>query len=61
MLCFCKNISKNFAIEISLFHKLRIISDGVTFFNLDICLDLYKGEHLQYQSYHYMNLETRRK
>lgn len=45
MLCFSFKINKNYAFEISGFHKIRDFKDGISFADLDIDLDLYKGDH----------------
>jgi hypothetical protein len=45
MLIYSKKLTDSFAFEISLFHKLRNFSDGISFFEFTSNLDLYKGEH----------------
>lgn len=42
---FGSKISKNFAWELTLFHKVRSFSDGIDFLDIRIVLDLYKGDH----------------
>ena len=34
-----------YAIDLCLFKKIRNFNDGVTFFDMNINLDLYKGDH----------------
>ena len=38
-------ISKNYAIDISLFTKIRQFADGIDFFELAKSIDWYKGDH----------------
>jgi len=38
-------INKKYAWEFDIFRKIRHFKDGITFFNLDICFDLYKEDH----------------
>jgi len=38
-------ISKNYAFDYMLFHKVRNFKDGVTFFDFECNLDLFKGHH----------------
>jgi hypothetical protein len=38
-------IRKNSAIEWAFFNKIRQLSDGITFFEFKINLDLFKGDH----------------
>jgi hypothetical protein len=42
---FDARISKNYALELYFLNFVRKFSDGVTFFELKINLDLYKGDH----------------
>ena len=37
--------SKNFALEIVMFHFLRSLKDGLTIFNAKFEADWYKGDH----------------
>ena len=45
MLVYSRKISKNYAFEISAFHMIRSFKDGISFFQFDVCLDLYSGDH----------------
>jgi len=38
-------LSKNYAIDWNFFWPIRQFKEGITFFNFDINLDLYKGDH----------------
>lgn len=38
-------INKNYATELYFLHKLRNFKDGISFLNIDICLDLFKHDH----------------
>ena len=38
-------LGDNYAWEISLFHKIRNFSDGISFGNITAKLDTYKGDH----------------
>lgn len=38
-------ISKNYAFDYMLLHKFREYKDGITFLNVELNLDLYKGHH----------------
>lgn len=35
----------NYYLDVCFLYKFRSYKDGITFFNLDIDLDLYKGDH----------------
>lgn len=43
--CGSFKLSNKYAAEWFLFHKLRSFSDGVSFVDFDITLDLYKDDH----------------
>lgn len=45
MVYLSRKISKNYAIELSCFHFLRKFSDGISFAEFDINLDLFKSDH----------------
>jgi hypothetical protein len=45
MILLSKKISKNFAFEVSLLHKIRDSKDGITFFNANVNLDLFAADH----------------
>lgn len=45
MITFANKISKNYAFEISFFHKVRKISDGIDFFEFSLNINLFKGNH----------------
>jgi len=38
--------------ELTIFRKLRDLNDGLSFINLDIDLDLYKGDHKPSFNFH---------
>jgi len=38
-------LSKNYAIELSLFNIVRDFSDGISFFEFEINLDLFEDDH----------------
>lgn len=42
---FYKSLSKNYALEIVLFKKIRNYSDGLSIFELTMNWDRYKGDH----------------
>lgn len=39
------DITKNYALDFGLFYKVRNFKDGLTFFDIDLNLDLYKADH----------------
>jgi hypothetical protein len=45
MILFGKKFTKNYGLEIALFHHLRQLSDGLTFFNVNINWDQYLSDH----------------
>jgi len=45
MINFCTKISKTHFFALTMFHKVREFSDGVTFINFETSLDLYEMEH----------------
>ena len=45
MIYFGGKIGKNYAWELTLFHKFREISDGISFFSITCNLDRFKGDH----------------
>ena len=45
MIIFGSLINKNYAWELSLFHKYRHFDDGVDWFNFQILSDWYEGDH----------------
>lgn len=45
MICFHRDISKNYAWELTMFHKLRQFSDGISFFDWKCSLDWFKADH----------------
>lgn len=38
-------ISKNFAVELTAFHFVRQLDDGIDFFNFECQADWYRGDH----------------
>jgi hypothetical protein len=42
---FTKKLTENYAMEISLFQKVRASSDGIDFIHLECSLDLFDGDH----------------
>jgi hypothetical protein len=44
-LCINFRISENYAVELSLLHPIRNISDGLTLLELKVNADWYKGDH----------------
>ena len=45
MIGFGVKISKNYALELTVFHPFRSVKDGLTLFLVDIDLSWYKGDH----------------
>jgi hypothetical protein len=45
MILFGKKLSKNYGLEIALFHHLRQFSDGLTLFNFNVNWDRYFSDH----------------
>ena len=45
MFCFSKRINKKYGMDISGLHFIRRFKDGISFFEVSINLDLYKGDH----------------
>lgn len=45
MLSFWGKLGQNYAWELSLFHKFRSFSDGVTILETQTEIDWYKGDH----------------
>lgn len=45
MLIFCRDLSKNYAMELTLFRIIRKFSDGLTFCSFIIDSDWYRGDH----------------
>jgi hypothetical protein len=45
MLGFSFKINKKYAFDIAAFYKVRDFHDGIDFFNSEINLDLFKGDH----------------
>jgi hypothetical protein len=45
MLCISKKISKNFALELSGFHMIRSLKDGLDAFEFHVIGDWYKADH----------------
>jgi hypothetical protein len=45
MIYFSKKLTKKYALDISCFHLIRKFSDGISFFELNVNLDLYEGDH----------------
>ena len=51
-------ISKNFSLEIVMFHFLRALKDGLTVFNVKFEADWYKGDHNPKIIFHVVLLNT---
>lgn len=45
MISFSKQIGKNYAIDIALFYLVRSFEDGITFYEFEVDLSWYKGDH----------------
>ncbi len=45
MLIFTSKITKQFALDLCMFHKFRNFTDGISFFEFHINLDLFKADH----------------
>jgi hypothetical protein len=45
MILLGKKLTKNYGLEIALFHHLRQITDGLTLFNVNINWDRYLSDH----------------
>ena len=45
MINFCTKVSKTHYFALTLFHKVRPFSDGITFVEFEATLDLYLWEH----------------
>ena len=45
MINFCTKISKTYYFALTLLHKVRDFSDGITFAEFEAALDLYEWEH----------------
>ena len=45
MLCWSRKITKNYALELSGFHLIRRLKDGLTGLEVTLNWDRYKGDH----------------
>ncbi len=45
MICFCTKLTKTHFFALTLLHKVRNFSDGWSFVNFEVNLDLYEHEH----------------